>query len=96
METKDLEKVYVNTIKGPVEYMGGANFLNGKRTCPHCKSNMERTPLKQPFVRVDGGKIIVDVKQSGIMIVSKADPDWNWFCTGCVLGITPPQTPLAH
>lgn len=93
---KDLNKIYVNTTRGPAEYMGSANFLNGKRKCPHCSSGMERVPLRQQFIRVSGGKIIIDIKSDGSMNVSKADPDWHWACKGCVLSITPPPLAMAH
>ena len=84
---KDLHKIYVNTAKGLQEYMGGSNFANGKRKCPHCSSNMERSPIRQQYVKVKGGKILIDIRGDGISIVSKADPAWAWFCTGCVLSI---------
>ena len=89
IKMEETAKIYVNTTRGLAEYMGGPNFLDGKRKCPDCKGEMERSPLRQQFVRVEGGKVLVDIKQDGTMIVSKADPDWNWFCKKCVLGINP-------
>ena len=89
---KDLNKIYVNTQNGLVEYMGGSNFLNGKRKCPHCNSNMERTPIKQEFIRTEGGKILVNIRSNGIAMFSKADPNWNWSCLGCVLSLSPGQS----
>ena len=71
--------------------MGGANFLNGKNTCEMCGSEMERTPLKQPFIRVDDGKILVDTNPEGLLIVTKVDTDWVWDCKKCNFAISRPS-----
>ena len=59
MEKEYLVAIY-ESVKQGIVYEGGPNFLDGRRTCPHCKEDMHRTPLNQPFVKVTGGKILVN------------------------------------
>lgn len=91
MEKEKITNIYENVSKGLV-YEGGPNFLNGRRECTDCESEMHRTPLNQSFVRVQGGKILVNVNSnSGEMMLSKADPKWHWSCNNCTTAISPHQ-----
>ena len=82
----DPHKVYmsIKTEDGKIkliEYTDGATFSNGKRDCPNCKSEMERVPISQPYIRVNGGKILVDVNKDNIMILNKSkETDYLWGC----------------
>ena len=82
----ELDKVYVNTSKGLAEYKGGINFPNGTKKCQTCESNMERMPLGQSFVRVSGGKILVD-NINGVLIVSNTETINTWYCNKCGTGV---------
>ena len=89
MEEFDLHTTYIRTTSGYVPYMGGANFADGKNKCPHCASNMNRTPIRQPFIRLDKGKVLVDTLPNGMMVLNKMEPAWSWDCGNCNLNVTP-------
>lgn len=85
----EFNNVYIQTETGLVEYIGGANFINGVRTCPNCKGKMVRIPFGVPYHKIKGGKIIVDINpDKGYMILNKTTPDYIWGCTKCPLSLT--------
>jgi len=88
MENLNMNRVYVRGNKEFVPYSMSPNFSNGTRTCPDCKSPMERVPTHNEFQRVKNGKVVVAISQiDGRMLKSNIETEWSWFCTGCVLAI---------
>lgn len=75
-----MHKIYADRTEEE-EYKDGLNFVNGERSCPKCKSPMERKPLNQPYIDVEGGKILVDASHTtGKIHFSPSEPDYLWVC----------------
>jgi len=89
MEKIEFNKVYVETASGLAEYMGGPNFINGKRTCPNCKGSMVRKPINVAFKKMHKGKTLVKPdSDNGAMIMVKEQPDFIWACKTCSLALS--------
>ena len=104
MKTEDIGKVFLKVKADKekiddvaskfVSYPNIPNFLNGKKKCDQCKGEMELIPIGQPFKRVEGGKILVDVIEQH-MVLSHVEPITMWACKQCPNAITKAKTGYA-
>ena len=84
----DLFKLFKD-YEGKISYDGGGNFVKGKKECHHCKSNMIRKPVKQPYIDLGDSFLLVDASPStGVLKVSNVEPEHAWFCESCAFAVS--------